>query len=305
MYDLYQGASIGPYPYHIIHRLGGGPSGMAEVYLANVHKEYQSKQGTPKVVLKIAATEKIETNNRSIRNEEEFLPRLDHAGIVRILPILSVDVSRGVLGYRARSMLPGEPWFCVFEYIPGYSCAEWVHRSRWRIRTHFAINLMSGIAEALQYLHERQIVHLDVKLSNILLRKAKFYQEITPVLIDFGICRKFGQRSSSGTAKYMAPERGTGSKEYIAEPSMDAYSLGIVMQELLNLTSPSTQMDLVKPANTLLAQDANQTVRNVLHEIVFSMLDNDPQRRPDIATILVRLGALKERLKFYHRLWRA
>jgi len=296
MYDLYPGASIGPYPYRIVHRLGGGPSRMSEVYLATVLKPFQPKQGLATVVLKIAASEKLETNNRSIRKEEEHLPRLTHPGIVRIHPVWSEDDPGRALGYRARSRLPGEPWFCVFEYVPGYSLAYLRHSAKWRVSTRYAINLLIGVAEAVRYLHERQIVHLDIKPSNILLREKGFICLGDPVLIDFGICGKVGQRSSGGTAGYMAPERQPEYKEVAADPSMDIYGLGIVMRELLKpRRSPSRR--------AMVGKVGKSSYGDCVHEILDSVLHEDWKQRPVIQTLLARLKELKTRLKPYHWLW--
>jgi len=103
MYDLYPGAAIGAFPYRIERRLGGGANSMSEIYLATVLPPFQQHQGRASVVLKIAGPEKVEINNRSIRNEEEYLPGLDNPGIVRILPILSAQNPPRRLGYRART----------------------------------------------------------------------------------------------------------------------------------------------------------------------------------------------------------
>lgn len=301
MYELYQGASIGPYPYYIVRKLGGGPNSMSEIYLATVAKPFQQKCGMAMVVLKIAALEKIETNNRSIRNEEEFLPRLNHPGIVRIQPIWTADKSPRVLGYRARATLLGEPWFCVFEYIPGNSLAHLLRR-KWRISTHYAVDILIRIAEVLRYLHERGIVHLDIKPSNILLRKHGLLHWGSPTLIDFGICCKFGQKSSGGTIGYMAPERGTGTREVAAAPCMDVYGLGVVMWELLKPAGVASYKDL-KRTRVLFTQSDQLKYGDYLYETLTGALHEDTKSRSDIGLLLTQLRELKLRLKPYHWLW--
>jgi serine/threonine protein kinase len=91
-----------------------------------------------------------------------------------------------------------------------------------------AVLLAMQLAAALRYLHGRDVVHLDVKPSNVCLRDGR------PVLIDFGIARRAGTPrrpgAPRGSAPYMAPEQ---CRDEPAAPATDLFALGATLFEAL------------------------------------------------------------------------
>jgi eukaryotic-like serine/threonine-protein kinase len=87
------------------------------------------------------------------------------------------------------------------------------------------------VCEVLTYAHNRQVVHLDVKPSNIMLGR---YGET--FVLDWGhACRTEGpgpERFPPGTAGYRSPEQATGRLEQLG-PACDVYSLGATLRHLL------------------------------------------------------------------------
>ena len=101
-------------------------------------------------------------------------------------------------------------------------------RPKRRLGVHDALRLSIHIGAALGHVHERGLLHLDVKPSNIIVVKGR------PVLCDFGIARwqraKRRPNRPIGTEGFMAPE------EWLLEkmtPAADIFGLGVTLYELL------------------------------------------------------------------------
>jgi len=92
-------------------------------------------------------------------------------------------------------------------------------------------DFLQKIASALDYAHERGIIHRDIKPTNIM-----FDHRSTPFLVDFGISRVLGTTgltgtdSVVGTPTYMAPEQWQGEE---LTPATDQYALGILTYSML------------------------------------------------------------------------
>jgi serine/threonine-protein kinase len=96
-----------------------------------------------------------------------------------------------------------------------------------------ALHWMGQLLEALAHLHQRGLVHRDVKPANLLLASDGSLK-----LADFGIARRRGDhlvQDSSGTPNYMAPEQMRGGA---ADPRSDLYAAGVVLYELLTGSRP-------------------------------------------------------------------
>jgi serine/threonine protein kinase len=99
------------------------------------------------------------------------------------------------------------------------------------------VELMAQLADAMTYLHERNIIHRDLKLSNIGIDTHGNVK-----LIDFGLAKilpphkdereTFKLTGNTGSIRYMAPEIGRGDEYNL---KADVYSFAILLYELLNL----------------------------------------------------------------------
>ena len=208
------GQSLGR--YHILEQLGEGGT-------AIVYKAFDT-QLERNVALKVIRTEKLagETGGRMLKRferEARALARLDHPNIVRVIDYGDHD---------------GQP-FLVMDYIPSGTLKQKLGRPMpWQE----AARLLAPIAAALAFAHERNVIHRDVKPSNILLTDSG-----TPMLSDFGVAKMLdteetgdltGSGIGVGTPEYMAPEQFHGKTDERA----DVYALGVVFYEMLTRRRP-------------------------------------------------------------------
>ena len=145
-------------------------------------------------------------------SEARTVASLRHPNIVEIYALLE---HRGGL-------------YLVFEFVEGKTLDK-VMDPRRRFFPREAVALLRQIAAALDYAHQRGIVHQDLKPANIMVEGG------VVKIMDFGIAKRvedLGARAASrarGTAAYMAPEQeiGQGLK------ASDLYSLGVCVYEML------------------------------------------------------------------------
>ncbi|TQE01381.1 hypothetical protein C1H46_012962 [Malus baccata] len=129
----------------------------------------------------------------------------------------------------------------VYEYMPNGSLWDQLHTCQkikldWETRHEIAV----GAAKGLEYLHhglERQVMHRDVKSSNILLDEF-----LKPKIADFGLAKivqatadKDSTHVIAGTHGYIAPEYGY---TYKVNEKSDVYSFGVVLMELVTGKRP-------------------------------------------------------------------
>lgn len=93
-------------------------------------------------------------------------------------------------------------------------------------------SIFEQIAQALAYMHERNVMHRDLKLENVLLDE--FYNV---KISDFGWCvhQTLERQTFCGTLEYICPEM-VNKEKY--SHSIDVYCLGIILYELFYFRSP-------------------------------------------------------------------
>lgn len=206
--------------YTILGELGRG--GMAVVYLAR-----QERLGGRPVALKVLPSA-IALSPRArdrFRSEIRAIAQLRHPNIVAVHDVVD---SGGVDAF-------------AMEWVEGRTLAEIIDAAR---RTgpapdHAAVVCRIGIsiARALAAVHEKGLLHRDVKPSNILVRK-----DGTPLLSDFGLARDTDTPEASrsgvfvGTLAYAAPEQLRG--ECAIDARADVYALGATLYHALTLRAP-------------------------------------------------------------------
>jgi serine/threonine protein kinase len=202
--------------YILLEQLGEG--GMAKVY--NAFDSRVERNVAIKVILPSKRTSSVFL--QQFEREAKALANLTHTNIVK------------VLNYGIQD---GQPYL-VMEYVSGGTLKEAMDQ---KLPWQTAAAILAPIARALDYVHRQQIVHRDVKPSNILLQ-----DDFRPMLSDFGILKILEGKEEKvesaigagiGTPEYMAPEQGMGKE---VDFRADIYSLGLVFYEMITGQKPYT-----------------------------------------------------------------
>ena len=136
-------------------------------------------------------------------------------------------------------------------YVEGESLRDRLRRER-QLPVEDALRIAREAAQALQYAHEHEVIHRDVKPENLLLTR-----DGNTLVADFGIAKALSGPSedrltetglSVGTPAYMSPEQAAGDRGLDART--DVYSLAAVLYEMLSgeppFTGATTQAMLVR-----------------------------------------------------------
>ncbi|EEY57728.1 protein kinase, putative [Phytophthora infestans T30-4] len=181
----------------------------------------------------------------------------------------------------------------VMKYYAGGSLADRIH-DRGPLREAMACNILVSLCRALQLLHENQVLHLDVKASNILFDDAPNGNFSNLKLVDFGsgvnidTCNITEKIANAGTYGCMAPERFDGS----CGPEADVYGAGIVLYLMLSGSIPFSSSDPYQLLARNMIGDINfeekiwQHVSPRLQSLTARMLAKNPKERITLAEIL-------------------
>jgi len=198
--------------YHILSKIGRG--GSSVVYLAE--RESDQKQ----VVLKIldASAGLDEVLLQRFVQEFDIISSIDHPNVVKIY-------DRGFSDRHA---------YIAMEYFPDGSLVEVIRRG---LNARQALSLLAQVASALREVHNRGVIHRDIKPGNLMARG-----DGSIVLADFGIAKRLDDNKGRtrhgelyGTPYYVSPEQIEGAP---ATAQSDIYSLGIIFHEMLTGQRP-------------------------------------------------------------------
>ena len=204
--------------YKIVREIGAG--GMGSVYLAVRADDEFQKRVAIKLIRRGMDNEFI---IRRFRNERQILANLDHPNIARLLD--------------GGTTAEGLPYF-VMEYIEGQPARQYSDSRKLPIVER--LRLFRKICSAVQYAHQKMIIHRDIKPGNILVTA-----EGTPKLLDFGIAKILdpdpeapsrGLDPTTATSRLMTPQYASPEQirgEEVTAAS-DIYSLGVLLYELLS-----------------------------------------------------------------------
>jgi tRNA A-37 threonylcarbamoyl transferase component Bud32 len=168
----------------------------------------------------------------SFRNEAKTIASLNHEHIVKVYDF----------DERYRTL------FIIMEYVQGNTLIDMISHLR-ALPVKLVVNFLDQICSALEYAHQRGIVHRDINPSNIIIQPNDQLK-----IFDFGLACPTGTEdfSNTGTAFYMAPEQIEGDP---VDPRTDIYALGITVYEMVTGRRPFPEDDLKSLLDLHLSHD--------------------------------------------------
>ncbi|MEV6058597.1 protein kinase [Nocardia asteroides] len=211
-----------------------GQGGMGTVYLAR-HPRLDRLTALKLLNRDLFADARIRAR---FEREADLAAGLDHPGIVTVF-------DRGA---------EGEQLWISMQYVDGVDAAT---VDPMTLPPERAVQIVEGVADALDYAHGRGVLHRDVKPANILLARSSGGQGERVFLTDFGIARLRAdsthltqQGMFTATLAYASPEQMTGAE---LDHRSDQYSLACSLYWLLTGIAPFD------------SPDPNEIIRGTLH----------------------------------------
>ena len=184
--------------------------------------------------------------------------------------------------------------YYVMDYIEGKSLAEQLP-----IAQEQALAYIKQAAEALQYVHTKGILHLDIKPANIMIN-----QSGKAVLIDFGISKHYdseGKGTSLSTQGYSSGyspiEQMTpgGLKQFT--PPTDIYALGATLYKIISGTTPPTSTDLADEETLSRPENMSREVFGFINKCMQQKRKDRPQTMSEVLGLIEALSGEKPKPK--------
>ncbi|HWC73308.1 MAG TPA: protein kinase [Gemmatimonadales bacterium] len=267
------GGTIGR--YEVLKSIGAG--GMGEVYLA------RDPVLDRHVAIKVVLGEDPSGAAR-LRREAQHASRLNHPNICTVHEV------------GEENGLP----FIVMEFVEGRSLQESIPPGGFPLATalHLAVQIGAGLAHA----HEHEIVHRDLKSSNVMVTRDGRIK-----LLDFGLAKRTrvgdagggstltGAGAIAGTIPYMAPELLRGAR---ADGRSDVWAFGVVLHEIIAGRRPFAGDSDFELASAILKEPAAPLPARVpagVRAVVERCLDKERERRfPDGTALEAVLRTLEQ-----------
>ncbi len=219
--------------YKILKRLGAG--GFGTVYLAYDPLLAQE------VAIKVPHRQ--EEDLAKLIREARLQALLRHP---HIATLLTAEKSQGI-------------FYMVMEYVDGTTLSKLI-KNRGRLPVKTALNYLSQILDAVSFAHSKNVLHRDLRSSNILISR-----EGTVKITDFGtskIMEKTFASTRIGSPPYMAPEQFEGRATFAS----DIYSVGCIAYEMLSGRVPIDAED-ARTIYSLAKEGKIQPLRKLVKDI--------------------------------------
>lgn len=259
-------------PYILLQTLGEGEFGKVKLGL---HSQWAEE-----VAVKLIRRGSVENEVRmqKIRREIQVLETLKHPNIVRLYEVIETDKYIGI----------------ILDYASGGELFDHILAHRY-LKEKDARKLFAQLISAVWYIHQKKIVHRDLKLENLLLDRNR-----NIIVTDFGFANRFEHKSddlmqtSCGSPCYAAPELVISEGMYVGS-AVDIWSCGVILYAMLagylpfdddpeNPEGDNIQQLYRYILNTPLTfpDHVSAEARDLLHK----MLVPDPAQRSTLAAIM-------------------
>ncbi len=264
--------------YELQHKLGQGSVG--EVWKGQdveLHRD---------VAVKIIHTD--------LQSDPQFMTRFAKEGLeiaslrhTNIVPIREASVSRS----EETSEITA---FIAMDYIEGQTLAQYLnmtsHRGLFPSISQI-LYLFTSLGVAIDYAHQKGIVHGNIRPGNILLNKSNTerFEAGEPMFTDFGLQRLLGSSEVVGSPVYMSPEQAKGQ---LPNNRSDIYALGVMLYEICTGVQPfrdeSSVAIMMQHINTLPTPPSliNPNIPPALSEVILRAMAKDTATRFPIASLL-------------------
>lgn len=236
------------------------------------------------VIKQIKVEDMTKQEKEDVINESTILSKLDHPNIIKFFEFFE-------------SKTPQQTFNIVTEYADGGDLSEKIkEQNKTPFKESDILDYFTQICLALKHIHEKKIIHRDLKSGNVFLMKSGLVK-----LGDFGIAKTFKNtmdkaKTMVGTPYYLSPEIIQGK---LYDNKSDIWSLGVLLYEMMTFkmpfeanTLPMLSMKIMRgnytPPSSMYTKD--------LREIVSKCLMVDPSRRPSIREIL-KMPIIQNRIK--------
>lgn len=260
--------------YRIVEKIGEG--GMSTVWVAK--NPTQNRNVVVKLLKKDVTSNRIEDVIR-FRNDALTISKLNIPGIAKIYEVGEMENAQ----------------YIIMEYLKGMNLHELIKAGK-RLSVDETVKIIYKTCEALKCVHEANMLHRNLKPSNIFIDHAD--GEVSVTITDFGIAqiREFNTEDKNEiveTLFYMPPEQSGAIKRVVDERS-DLYSLGIVFYQLLTNELPFVGDNI----NSIIYKHAakmpekltkiNSSIPEVIEKMVLKLLEKEPENRYQHTSGLMR-----------------
>lgn len=258
--------------YKILDALGSG--GFGTVYLA------EDMILQKRVAMKVPHEQSKSTDK--VRDEARILAKLDHPYIVRVI---SAEVIENT-------------FVIVMDYMEGGTMMNMLKGGN-KLPVKEAVELLSKIGEAVEFAHSKNILHRDLRPSNVLMSTDK----ITPKVADFGTSRLLEAaqfaKTRIGSPPYMPPEQFDGKATFAS----DVYALGIMAYRMVTGklpffdANPAKIEALIKNERAIPANLVERSIPKKVSDVIMKAIEKDPaDRTPHAGTLIRELNEAVEKV---------